>query len=136
MRGAILSVCVLLALGAGATPAAAMDCKDPPDQMTMNLCAAGDAKAARDELDALYRGLLARLTEASDRDLLTKSQVDWETYSRSECAFETSGSTGGSIHRMTVSLCMEKVTRERIKTLTGLRDCADDDLGCWHALKD
>ncbi len=136
MRSAVFFVCLLLALGAGATPASAMDCKDPPDQMTMNLCAAGDAKAARDELDALYGALLARLAEPSDRDLLTKSQTDWEAYSRSECAFETSGSTGGSIHRMVVSLCLTRAARERIKTLTDVRDCGESDMGCWHALKD
>jgi uncharacterized protein YecT (DUF1311 family) len=120
---------ILLAGCFFATMSAAEDapnCKDPPDQVTMNQCALLDFEKADAELNALWPEMKKQAEEEDARDgggstafvdALAASQQAWIAFREAECKWQSYAAKGGSMEPMLVSICSAKLTRERIRQL-------------------
>ena len=120
-----------------AAPALAqnIDCKDAITQMEMNICAGKDYQAADKRLNKVYGKLLAA-SDDKDKELLRKAERAWITFRDTQCEYQASGSSGGSIHPMELAGCYEALTDARTKQLEQLIDCPEDTLNCKKLRKD
>ena len=98
-------------------------------QSAMNRQAQGEFLAADQRLNAVYAGLTAKISAAGKAGL-RKAEAAWLRFRDQECAFETMGSAGGSIHPMVVSRCKSRLTLQRIKDLEAQLTCAEGDVAC------
>lgn len=132
MTGAkAVAFAMLLAASAVQVAHAATDCANPQDQRAMNECAGRAYTRADAELNRRYRTLQGRLKD--DRDgarKLTEAQRAWVVFRDAECAFQTSGTEGGSIAPMARAVCLEGVTRSRTTELQNYLDCREGDSNC------
>ena len=110
-------------------PAMAASCGDQPTQTGMNQCADAQYRAADRTLNATYGKLLAKLSPPG-RSGLQAAQRDWLAYRDAQCAFETLGTAGGSVHAFVLSECLEAVTRTQTERLAAQADCMEGDLSC------
>ncbi|RIY02782.1 DUF1311 domain-containing protein [Aureimonas flava] len=123
----------LAAFLALAAPARAqeVDCTDPQTQTALTHCAAADADAADETLNALYGQVRERL--ADDRgglDLLRDAQRAWIAYRDAECAFRASAVQGGSAQPMVEAQCLADTSRARSADLRGYLACEEGDMSC------
>jgi uncharacterized protein YecT (DUF1311 family) len=93
-----------------------LDCRKAAVQTELNVCADREFESWDAKLNALYRALLKN-SDPKEQPLLKSAERSWITYRDNECAFETSGSEGGSIHPMEYSNCLTDKTRARIAEL-------------------
>ena len=123
--------CLSIALMLGAVPAAyAYDCADQT-QRGLDVCADAAYKKAEAGLNGAYKDILRRLKDDGDKTkLLIAAQKAWLGFRDAECAFSASGVMGGSIYPMVVSLCLEEVTKARIKGLSVYQKCEEGDTTC------
>jgi len=126
MRAAMIISVLIVSCAAGH----AMDCKDQT-QMGLNQCAAVSYEKADEALNKAYKEALLRLKDRGDAaGLLAKAQKSWLAFRDSECAFSSSGVSGGSIYPMIHAICLETLTRERTKQLRNYLHCEEGDLSC------
>ena len=126
-----LTIVLLASLLLHAAQAAPLDCRNAPDQSTMNECADQGARAADARLNATYRRVLQRLASATPmRDQLVRAQRAWLAFRDQECAFTASGVEGGSIHPMILSGCLEDLASRRTRDLEAYLHCQDGDMSC------
>ena len=126
MRAAMIISVLFVSCAAGH----AMDCKDQT-QMGLNQCAAVSYEKADEALNKAYKEVLLRLKDRGDAaGLLAKAQKSWLAFRDSECAFSSSGVSGGSIYPMIHAICLETLTRERTKQLRNYLHCEEGDLSC------
>jgi uncharacterized protein YecT (DUF1311 family) len=114
-------------------PALSQDKCDRNDdsQQMMNLCAGLDYQAADKRLNATYAGIVGDLRgDGKTLGLLRKTQRAWIAFRDAECAYAAADSEGGSIYPMLVSMCLTKVTNERIRQLEADGNCEGGDAGC------
>ena len=114
---------ILLALALVAGPALAQD------QTTLNAQAGAELQKSDQRLNAVYKALRGRISEASKARLQT-AQQSWLRFRDQECAFETAGTDGGSIHGMMVAVCQTRLTDQRTADLEKLLNCQEGDLSC------
>lgn len=131
----ILVLICLIALGAAAslplTAARADDCDNAMTQAAMNECSDKAYKASDAELNKLYRQVDERLKDDADpRRLLISAQRAWVNFRDAECKFSTSRSSGGSIHPMVVSMCLDDLTKKRVEDFKQALDCPEGDVTC------
>jgi len=119
----------LLALAAGEP---ALDCTDPQDQSSMNICALRDFETADAAMNAEWRRIVAAEREADkgidrsyDRqpkhyDTLLAAQRAWLTFRDQHCLLASFEARGGSMQPMLDSGCRADLTRERTKQLKSL----------------
>ncbi|MGE4322109.1 MAG: lysozyme inhibitor LprI family protein [Sphingobium sp.] len=119
---------LLAAMGA---PAPA--CDAPVSQADMNLCARRDYEAADAQLNAEWRKATATMKardEAAgpptDRQptyaaALLQSQRAWLSYRDAQCRLAGYSMRGGTAEPLTVSTCLEQLTRTRIQQLKDLQ---------------
>jgi uncharacterized protein YecT (DUF1311 family) len=119
----------LLLLSNSATLAADIDCKNPADQTSMNICADRDFKAADKKLNETYRALSAKTSKAG-REKLQKAQRAWITWRDAQCEFNTLGSADGSVHPKVYALCLDQVTQAQTKILDQQLHCEEGDMSC------
>jgi uncharacterized protein YecT (DUF1311 family) len=100
-------------------------------QMELNEEAGRDRQKADQQLNAVYSRLMARLSPES-KARLRKAQLTWLRFLEEECAFETDGTLGGSIHGMLVAACQTRLTLQRTRDLEAQLDCKEGDLSCVH----
>ncbi|WP_170920750.1 lysozyme inhibitor LprI family protein [Enhydrobacter aerosaccus] len=100
-------------------------------QMELNAQAGREREMADKELNAVYSRLMAKLPNES-RERLRKAELTWLRFLEEECAFETDGTTGGSIHGMLVAYCQARLIRQRTKDLEEQLNCKEGDLSCVH----
>ena len=98
-----------------------LDCKTAKVQMEMNYCADRDFKSADRKLNTVYRRLLGA-SDSKEQALLKAAERDWIAYRDSECALETAGSMGGSMHLTEFSVCLTQKTEAHMKDLEELGD--------------
>lgn len=130
----------LIALGVGlagllATPTLAddkPDCLDPQTQMEMTYCAGVDYQDADADLNALWPDIVAAAKQndeyvadmARERGVpttlesLRTAQRAWIKFRDAQCAYEAYEVFGGSMQPMVGSLCLARLTRERIAVLS------------------
>ena len=115
----------------GPASAADVDCTDPADQMTMNICADHDLKASDKMLNAAYQALLKKLSPEG-RQKLKLAQNAWIAYRDAQCEFDTFGSRNGSIFPMIHSACLDTLTQAQTKVLNQQLECQEGDVSCGN----
>jgi uncharacterized protein YecT (DUF1311 family) len=108
------------------------DCIDPQTQMEMTFCAGVDYQEADAALNALWPDVLAaaRLNDEYVGDMarergvpttveaLRDAQRAWIRFRDAQCEFEAYEVFGGTMQPMVGSLCLARLTRERITLLS------------------
>ncbi|PWW01740.1 uncharacterized protein YecT (DUF1311 family) [Hoeflea marina] len=133
-----VSKATLLGLAvAGLLPVAASlaedlpDCNDPQDQMSMTYCAGVDYETADQALNALWPSVVAA-AKANDESVadqarsmgvpttlqaLRAAQHAWISFRDAQCEYEAYAAFGGTMQPMLGSLCLARMTNERIAEL-------------------
>jgi uncharacterized protein YecT (DUF1311 family) len=116
-----------------ASPASAQmnACASAQTQSAMNICADQQYKKDDAALNQVYGKLKAKLN-ASDQAALQAAEKAWIAYRDAECAFETSGTAGGSIHPMVLSMCLDEKTLVHTAELNRQLNCKEGDPSCAH----
>jgi uncharacterized protein YecT (DUF1311 family) len=114
-----------IALPARAQKAFPTACKGDT-QLALNECAAARDAAAEAELAKLYR-TMQRADSGTTLRLLRESQRAWIRFRDAHCEWVRADWKGGTIQPMYYSLCLERVTRARIRQLRA--DTADLSAG-------
>ena len=110
---------------------AATSCEQANTQSAMNECAASAYKKSDAELNRVYKEVRAGLKDNKQMtDKLVKAQRAWVTFRDAECGFQAARTTGGSVHAMVVSMCLDDVTRTRTQALEKQLKCEEGDLSC------
>jgi uncharacterized protein YecT (DUF1311 family) len=122
-------IAVPLLISGGLALAADVDCRNPLDQASMNICADRDFKVADRKLNETYRALSAKTSKAG-RDKLQKAQRAWVNWRDAQCRFNTLGSADGSVHPMVYALCLDQLTQAQTKLLDGQLHCQEGDTSC------
>jgi uncharacterized protein YecT (DUF1311 family) len=126
-----LPVVILLMAMAPAALAQAEDCTKAATQADLNACAAQSFSKSDTALNATYRQITARLKDdAAARSLLVAAERAWLAFRDAECAFASSGESGGSIYPMVVTNCRDELTQQRTKALQAYLACKEGDLSC------
>lgn len=100
-------------------------------QAALNQCYGDAYKKSDAELNALYRQVETRLKDdAATVKLLVTAQKAWVAFRDAECDFSTSGAAQGSIHPMILAICLDELTRVRIKNFRGYLNCQEGDMSC------
>lgn len=98
-------------------------------QMEMTIQAGTEFQRAEDRLAKVYADLSRKL-RPDNKAMLDGVQQTWPRFREEECAFETRGSVGGSVHRMVVFGCKTTLTNERSKQLEHQLNCQEGDFFC------
>ncbi|MCY0094058.1 lysozyme inhibitor LprI family protein [Hoeflea ulvae] len=108
------------------------DCIDPQTQMEMTYCAGVDYEKADAELNRLWPEIVAAARSndeyvadlARDRgvpttlEALRTAQHAWLKFRDAQCEYEAYDVFGGTAQPMVGSLCLARLTRERIEVLS------------------
>jgi uncharacterized protein YecT (DUF1311 family) len=100
-------------------------------QLEMNEKAGAELRQAEARMDVVYRDVLAKISDAG-KEALQASQETWLNFRNQECAFETMGTAGGSIHPLVVAECRRRLTGQRIKDLEAQLNCQEGNLSCGN----
>ncbi len=120
-----------LVAGLLAVPAFADGCDDAMSQFDMTACHGDAFKVADKALNATYRRIEGRLRDdPQTKKLLVAAQRAWIAFRDAQCAFSASDAAGGSIHPMTVSICLTDLTTARTRQLATFLHCREGDVGC------
>jgi uncharacterized protein YecT (DUF1311 family) len=130
-RLATFAVVLLAALLASSVNSRAQmqACASAQTQTDMSACAASEYRKDDTAMNQIYQQLLAKLA-AQQKSLLVDAERAWIAYRDGQCAFETSGSVGGSIHPMIVSDCLDEKTKVHTAELTRQLNCQEGDPSC------
>jgi uncharacterized protein YecT (DUF1311 family) len=83
------------------------------------------------ELNALYRQIEGRLKDDRDTmNLLVSAQRAWLTFRDGECGFSTSSVIGGTLYPMIYTICLDRLTKKRIKDFKTYLNCEEGALDC------
>jgi uncharacterized protein YecT (DUF1311 family) len=128
MRTVFAAAALLLAAGAQAQ---VIKCDQASTQTDMNLCADQAYRQSDAELNAAYKEVTARLKDSKDAATrLQAAQKAWLFFRDAECAFSSTGVTGGSAYPMVLSQCLDKLTKARTKELRAYLACEQGDTSC------
>lgn len=108
------------------------DCIDPQTQMEMTYCAGDDYETADADLNALWPDIVAAAKQndeyvadmARERgvpttlEALRNAQRAWIAFRDAQCEYEAYEVFGGTMQPMVGSLCLARLTRERIEVLS------------------
>lgn len=108
------------------------DCIDPQTQMEMTYCASVDYEKADADLNAIWPDIVAAAksrdeyvageVEGTDvpttLEALRAAQRAWIRFRDAQCEYEAYEVFGGSMQPMVGSLCLARLTRERIEVLS------------------
>lgn len=128
--GLVCSVAGLLATSALADDKP--DCIDPQTQMEMTYCAGVGYEEADADLNALWPDIVAAAKQndeyvadmARERgvpttlEALRNAQRAWIAFRDAQCEYEAYEVFGGTMQPMVGSLCLARLTRERIEVLS------------------
>lgn len=121
---------------AAATPSAAhaqiAACAGLATQAALNECAGREYKKNDDLLNEVYRQLHAKLRDPQQRNMLEQAERAWIAYRDRQCAFQSSGSAGGSIHPMIEADCRNEKTVVHLAELRRQLNCQEADPSCVH----
>lgn len=110
-------------------PAFADNCEKATTQTDLNVCAAAEYQQADAAMNASYKKVMDRASDAQ-RELLKTAQNAWLKVRDADCAFVSSGANGGSVQPMIESQCLADKTRERTAFLESLTQCEEGDVSC------
>jgi uncharacterized protein YecT (DUF1311 family) len=130
-RGRARAMMTALAFVAMSWPdfALAKDCAGLDTQAALNMCEGGNFKEADTALNAAFSKLIAKVS-ANGQAKLREAQKSWIKYRDQQCAFETLGTIGGTIHGMVVAQCLTELTTQQTKRLLHQLNCEEGDVSC------
>lgn len=131
-RQTVMGLCAYLMLGASASAEDLPDCIDPQTQMEMTYCAHLDYEDADKDLNALWPDVVAAARQNDEYvgeqaksmgvpttvEALRSAQRAWIAFRDAHCQYEAYEMFGGSAQPMVGSLCLARLTRERIDVLS------------------
>ena len=124
------AVAAALFVASGAQ-AQTIKCDKASTQTDMNLCADQAYRKSDAALNAAYKEVSARLKQDTNAtSQLQAAQNAWLFFRDAECAFSSSGTTGGSAYPMVLSMCLDKLTQARTKELRAYLKCEEGDTSC------
>ncbi|MBV9863225.1 MAG: DUF1311 domain-containing protein [Alphaproteobacteria bacterium] len=128
-----MAVAIPAAVFLFAAPARAQlkDCSALGTTSALDQCYGERYKQADAMLNDVYRRLLGKL-DPSTQTLLRQAEEAWIAFRDKECAFETAGTNGGSIHTMEVSICLTAQTQAHTAALSKQLNCPEGDTSCTH----
>lgn len=97
----------------------------------MNQCAALELKEMEVRLDSMYSKFIFNHNDASQK-LFLELKKNWIAYRDAQCAFNTRGSVGGSVHPFVLAWCLRQLTEQHIALMTDQLNCEEGDLSCAH----
>jgi uncharacterized protein YecT (DUF1311 family) len=111
----------------------ALSCTAPRAQTQLEMTATEGEKfkQADKQLNAAYNQLLAK-TSPAGQSALRDAQRTWLRFRDQECDFETFGTRDGSVHSMSLLICMTNLTGLRTKQLVAQIECEEGDVTCGH----
>jgi uncharacterized protein YecT (DUF1311 family) len=127
-----LGFCLASLLATAALADDLPDCIDPQSQMEMTYCAGVDYEKADADLNAMWPDVVAAAKAndeyvadmARDRgvpttlEALRTAQRAWIKFRDAQCEYEAYEVFGGTAQPMVGSLCLARLTRERIQVLS------------------
>lgn len=128
MRASVLTA-TILATTAGAPVAQPVDCESAETEADLSTCAARGADTVKAELAQSYDAL-SRSVSPAGREKLNAAMNAFATYRTAQCAFDTAGTEGGSIHSMMFAQCVETLTRAQNERLRHQLNCEEGDVSC------
>jgi uncharacterized protein YecT (DUF1311 family) len=132
----------ILAVSAWQTLAQAQDCDSAASPIEMNRCARVAFEMADRQLNQTYQELMtgyklfdaeqkAQHTESeSAADALLATQRAWIVFRDAECKLSGIATQFGSINPMIISMCLTRVTEDRVASLRKLLACEEGDVAC------
>ena len=128
MRLAFAALAAILLMPATAS---AQDCANASDQATLDQCAGKDFEEADKQLNAGFKEIEKRLADDADRKkLLVEAQRAWIAFRDAECAFQSSGVSGGSVYPMIHATCLASLTNQRLMDFKNYLACEEGDMSC------
>jgi len=121
-----LSAMPLHALAQTSSAELGIDCTDPQDQMSMNICSYEDWQAADKELNAVWKVVRNQMKETDEflseemrgaDAALLKSQRAWIDYRDGTCEAEGFQARGGTLEPLLVNSCRARLTKARTAEL-------------------
>jgi uncharacterized protein YecT (DUF1311 family) len=91
-------------------------CEDAQTQSEMNDCSKKEFDKADQELNRVYKQLMARL-EGEHKNKLKTAELAWIKYRDLNCECESFINEGGSIYPLVYNSCLTNMTNNRIKEL-------------------
>ncbi len=137
-RPALAALAVLAVFGttdafaAGEGAEAPDPCDKANSQYELNQCYGREYEKADAKLNKVYQALLKKLEHPREKVLLREAEQAWLSYRDKECAFETSGSEGGSIHPMVLSICLMNKTTAHTAELDEQLHCPEGVVDCMR----
>jgi uncharacterized protein YecT (DUF1311 family) len=111
-------LCFLAASNAAAqNPQSPDPCADPQSTVEMRDCAGKEYKQADAELNAVYKELMATLSDKEHQASLRSAQQAWLKYRDANCEFDAFENRGGTIYPVVYTSCLTAMTRARTKEL-------------------
>lgn len=98
-------------------------------QLDMDDCAALKKDKAELEMQEVYEKLNRKISPEG-RQKLKDAEKAWAEYRKKQCAFDTMGTLGGSVHPMILSYCYENYAVKHGEDLEYQLDCVEGDLSC------
>lgn len=139
VRAGLCAAAFFAAVAAGhAQDGDAPDCENQDTQPVMTYCADLDYQVADEELNAIWPEMLA-YAKARDEDVapmakdmgvpttleaMKTAQRAWIAYRDAQCEFEAYEVFGGTAQPMVGSLCLARLTGERIELFRSILDAA------------
>jgi uncharacterized protein YecT (DUF1311 family) len=102
----------------GFSQAQERDCSRLSTQTEISQCAYWNHQRVEAELTVVYKQAVSTFS-GEEKKLFVASQRAWVTYKESSCKFDGYGTRGGSMNGMVISMCYERLARERIRFISG-----------------
>ena len=124
----VLGFSAILWLGASALAEDLPDCIDPQDQYSMTYCAGVEYETADAELNELWPEMMAAARQNDEYvaeqaksmgvpttvEALRAAQRAWIAFRDAQCEYEAYEVFGGTAQPMVGSLCLARLTNERV----------------------
>ena len=115
---AFIILCFLMTTNAPAQNQQTPDpCDNAQSTVDMGNCAGKEYKEADEELNRVYKKLMASLEDREYEALLRTAQQAWLKYRDAHCDFEAFENRGGTIYPVMHRSCLTTMTRARTKEL-------------------
>lgn len=111
-------LCLSITSNASAQETQAPDpCANAQTTVDMGDCAGKEYKQADAELNAVYKQLMASLSDKEHQASLKSAQQAWLKFRDANCEFDSFENRGGTIHPVVYTSCLAAMTRARTKEL-------------------
>ncbi|CAD0229366.1 MULTISPECIES: lysozyme inhibitor LprI family protein [Planktothrix] len=93
-----------------------VQCKPDGNTLEMRKCASDQYQIADQKLNQTYQKLIGQLSPERKKRLI-EAQRAWISFRDKTCSFESSQVLGGTAEPLFLTLCLAKVTQQRVQDL-------------------